>query len=300
MLNEPESIHIKHIVVMIACHNRRDQTVAAVGGIFASVGLQDVDVDVLVFDDGSTDGTAERLRASFGSQVQMYFGDGSNFWAKSMAKLEAEALSMPNIAAETMLLWLNDDVVLAADALERMKDAVSVFPDRVAAGTMVDPLTGAPTYGGFVRAGIHPLAFKLRPPVSQPVEVDTINGNFVGLTAQLARQIGGIDGQYAHAWADVDYGIRAAATTGRPMLLPGVFGTCSRNPLPSDSTIAVEWSRFISIKGAGNGRSTRRLLKLASPRTWIFWWTATYVKWWLMQLTNRVRRSRVSPGPITE
>lgn len=284
-----------HLIFLIASYNRYELTRAAIAAVLSAPSSAPVKRTVVLVDDGSPDRTAERVREEFRDGVEVLEGDGSFFWAKSMAVAEDHALGIADSLEGTLVVWLNDDVALEKDALDRLRIGAEKFPNGLVVGTMVDPQSKAPTYGGFRRVGSHPLAFAIQPPGEDAINLDTLNGNLVGVPAAVARQLGGIDGGFAHAWADIDYGQRALTSGYAVILLPGVFGTCARNASHSSASMVTEWRHFTSIKGAGNPASTRRLLRRLAPNTWWFWWTATYVKWWLTRLlTPLLRRTHVS------
>jgi len=274
----------QRVLAIMAAHNRRDTTLTAVTRLAASAKRASVAATIVLVDDGSTDGTSGAVTDATSIPVQIITGDGSWFWARSMAAAERRALELSNDG--DWLLWLNDDVVLDDDALARLIDASSARPGAIIVGSTRDPQTDAVTYGGMMRAGRHPLAFALTtPPRSGLAPIDTFNGNIVLVPVEAARELGGINGELSHALADIDYGWRARGTSRHAVLAPGTFGTCARNPERTFPTRRAQWRSFIGIKGGGNGKSTARVLRRLAPSTWAFWWTATYVVWWARRLS---------------
>jgi len=271
---------------LVAAHNRRDLTVRAITGALASAQAAGVTAHATLFDDGSTDGTPEAVTAASGDAVEILRGDGSAFWARSMAATERRALERKGIQAPTVLVWLNDDVSLDLDALPRLLTVHRENRQRILVGSMRDPESGETTYGGMRRNGRHPLAFALVEPGAEPIAVAAMNGNLVLVPAATARVLGGIDGEFSHSLADIDYATRSAREGTPVMLAPGTFGTCPRNTVHSARGLREEWSAFTSTKGGGNSRSTARILRRLAPATWWLWWTATYVVWW----ARRARR----------
>jgi GT2 family glycosyltransferase len=270
--------------VIIACHNRRDLTVESIGR-FSRSAVRLAEVGFTVLDDGSTDGTSDAL-LSMREAVTIARGDGKYFWARGMAQAEAEVLLTAR--DEDWIVWLNDDVVLDADALSRFVDAASqAGKESIFVGSMRDPESGRPTYGGLRRAGVHPLRFDLIQPSRDAVSADAMNGNLVFLRAATARRMGGIDGAFSHALADIDYGLRARKMGIDLIVLPGTFGSCARNASPPPVSIWEEWRRFIGVKGGGNPRSTRRFLRRHS-RYWLIPYLATYILWWSRRLPQRL------------
>lgn len=272
--------------VLIACHNRRLLTLHALRSVTACAEIAHVGLDITVFDDGSIDGTREAVVAEF-PDVYVMPGDGSAFWASAMSAAESAMMARHDGVHENneYVVWLNDDVDLDSDALVRMVPLLRSHPNSVLIGATRDPDSGAITYSGFQRYGRHPLHYGKVQPSEETVQVDTFNGNFVCVPIAVAKELGGIDGEYSHAWADIDYGFRCRRL-GVPMLLaPGTFGSCRLN-LVNTAPIRIEWSRFTGPKGAGNVRSLRRLLSRHGGPFWRVFFIGTYLLWWVRHTTR--------------
>lgn len=222
-------------------------------------------------------------------------GDGSAYWAKGMATAEQMVLSRPNVQDDDYLVWLNDDVRVDADAVDRLAKWVETEPDAVLVGAVRDADTGKLTYSGLQRSGLHPLSFARVPPsANRLTAVDTFNGNLVVVPVRMARDLGGIDGNFSHAFADIDYGLRAW-TAGVPVwLAPGTFGTCSLNAVPARVSLGRDWRRFTGPKGGGNLPSIVRLLKKVAPKTWPVYVASTYTLWFIREFYARTRGKLLS------
>ncbi|WP_172411690.1 glycosyltransferase family 2 protein [Arthrobacter globiformis] len=278
--------------VILATHNRRDTSVRSVSSLVSACRQAQAEITVTVFDDGSTDATVESLLEVFPA-LEVIPGDGSNFWAKSMHLAEAHvfsALSSKDGPEDEFIVWLNDDVVLDIDAFIRAADIASLHEDSVIAFAMRDPETLHPTYSGFRRPGLHPLRLVQVKPESYVQEIDTINGNLVFVPLRIAQRLGSIDGRYAHALADIDYGFRAKQAGIRVILAPGTYGTCPRNPVPCRQSLRSDWKSFIGVKGGGHPRSLLRMLRLGAPRLWPLFFGCTYFLWWLRALLRVLKR----------
>lgn len=142
-----------------------------------------MELGAVLVDDGSGDGTAPSVRRRFPS-VAVIEAAGDLYWAAAMARAESEA----TLQQPAYLLWLNDDVTLDPDALERLLDV-----DRgrgagrcIVVGALRDPVTGEVTYSGVRRRGLglHPLRVELVQPNSRVITVETFNGNVVLVRAR--------------------------------------------------------------------------------------------------------------------
>lgn len=263
--------------VIVACHNRRDLTVRAITTFAAAATAIGALADFTVFDDGSTDGTAEAL-AALDLPVARIAGDGSAFWSRSMAEAEGHVLRA--YGDEGYVVWLNDDVELDGDFLDVTLAAAKSVPSAVLVGAMRDPETGRVTYSGSRRAGFHPLSGVLVEPNGTLQEVDTFNGNLVFVPMRIARAIGGIDGSLSHFGADTDYGIQLRARGFQLFLLPRIVGSCARNPARPRGRVMDEWRMFVGVKGGGNYNTLKRILRKRYRYTWFGYVFVTYSRWW--------------------
>jgi hypothetical protein len=210
-----------------------------------------------------------------------------------MAFAETDALQRIRLGNKPnpYIVWLNDDVILDRDSFQRMSLITDANSDDIVIGSMRDPESGAVTYSGLRKHGLHPLSFQRVPASSTSQAVEVFNGNLVFVPWSVAVSLGGIDGDYSHALADIDYGLRAKAKGVGVQLAPGTFGTCARNAIPRPRAIAVEWRQFVGPKGPGNPKSMRKILKLTSPKSWPFYFLASYGLWWSRRLLKGVKTS---------
>jgi GT2 family glycosyltransferase len=287
--------------VIMACHNRRNLSVRSVLSAVAAASFARIPIDFTIFDDGSGDGTTEGLRA-LDADITVLSGDGSAFWAKSMAMAESEVLNGAEFCDQNncWIVWLNDDVTIDESAFQRAIDAGILTslnePETgvVGVGSVRDPETGSITYGGLRRTGLHPLRYS-QVPSSQTLEpIDTFNGNLVFVPEFIARRIGGIDGGFSHALADIDYGLRCRRLNIPVFLLPDTYGVCSRNTTEATGRFGEEWRRFTGPKGGGNLYSMVRILKKTSPYSWPAFASATYGLWFFRNLSRFWKRESLS------
>lgn len=267
------------ITVIMASHNRVRLTVVAIARAQQAADFASLDVNFIVFDDGSTDNTVSAL-ASLTQQIHVMHGDGNAYWAKGMANAEHVALNGELGSRPDYLVWLNDDVSLDLHAFAQLTRVPPGDFTKVLVGAMRDPVNEQITYSGFRRSGAHPLRFALIEPTTAHQAIDTFNGNFVLVPTAVAVRVGGIDGSYSHALADIDYGLRCARLGIAVVLMPGTHGTCARNDEPVYQHLFADWVSFVGIKGGGNFASLRRILRKSNPCTWAVFILISYALWW--------------------
>lgn len=280
------------VVVLMTCFNRRDTTVECLRSLVGQGG-PDVSVEVVLTDDGSTDGTACAAREVWPG-IRLVPGDGSLFWAKGMALAASAA------GDYDFLLWLNDDVTLDSGALTRLlathRSLACREKNAIVVGALRDPQTGAVTYSGVTRgSSLRPTRFTQVVPADRPVPADTMNGNLVLVPRGVVERVGQIDGGFSHGMADFDYGLRAGALGCEVWVAAETLGTCARNPpiqgwndpaLP----LSTRWRLMRSPKGLPP-RSWRRFTRRHAGPIWPVFWLSPYVHF----LVGAVLASR--PGP---
>lgn len=251
------------IAVIVACHNRRETTLQCLKALHACELGQEHELALHLVDDGSKDGTADAVRASYPS-ARIIVGDGSLFWNGGMRVAFESAIALDYDA----YLWLNDDTWLFPHALETMlrtlRDTAQCCGGRegVVVGSTCDPETGILTYGGLVRRrGARRHYYEHLAPAEMPQECESLNGNCVLIPRAVVMAIGNIDPAFVHAIGDWDYGFRARKAGFTLWLAPGFVGRCRENPvidapLSEQANIRQQLRRVCGPKGV-------------PPRAWI-------------------------------
>jgi GT2 family glycosyltransferase len=288
------------VVALLTCHNRKDLTLRSLDG-FVSQRFSTAappELQAVVVDDGSTDGTREAVQGRF-SSVHVIRADGTLYWARGMQLAESHAI----VDRPDFLLWLNDDVRLDAAALDALLATAAEHTDAVVVGALRDPETGVVTYSGVVQSRWHPMRTRLVEPTDSPLEADTFNGNLVLVPRAVFERVGPIDGAFSHGQADFDYGLRARRSGFRVLVAPGSLGTCARGSHHGtfyDTTLTLRrrWQLAQSAVGLPM-RSHARFLRRHGGRLWPLFWAAPYVKLTLSALATAPRR-RLSRARLRE
>ena len=272
------------VTAILTSHNRRAKTVACLRSYFAQRVPDRVVLDAVLVDDGSCDGTTDAVRA-LGSATTIVPGTGDLYWSHGMALAEEHALSR----GCDYLLWLNDDVVLDEDSVNRLLELAEARGNTsIVVGAVRDPGSGEITYSGVNQHRFHPLRFDRVVPGLEPVAVDTFDGNVVLVPITVASGVGSIDGHFAHAAADYDYGNRARRAGFTILLAPETIGTCVRDsayaPWLNPSLPLGERTRLLFGRKGVPPRARARYLRRHGGLLWPVYWLAPYGRFLLSLL----------------
>lgn len=249
------------LVVLMTCHNRVERTLACLRSLENQT-TNDVRIKVVLVDDGSTDGTAQRVAQEF-PDSEIVTGLGDLHWAGGMAVAERVAVSRDY----DFLLWLNDDVCLNEHALANLLAEAARIPGSIIVGAVVDPETDRPSYGALKRMGGHPMRFTLVPPGTAD-RVAAFNGNVVLIPRSARKSIGPIDGVFAHAYADLDYGLRARRAGVSLTQSSDFVASCVRNHGPAMPPRMIDRWRLSQVPTYQPWRSQVRYLRRHGGILW--------------------------------
>ncbi|MGA0608370.1 glycosyltransferase family 2 protein [Phenylobacterium sp. VNQ135] len=201
------------VTVIVSAHNRRQQTLSCFDALFGgNSGTHHI--RVVLTDDGSTDGTADAVRASFPS-VEIVAGNGALYWNRGMLAAWRHALTCNT----DYYLWLNDDTELRPGALDALIALQQTAPPKtIVVGRIVDS-EGKPIYGALrrvesdIKLGGVRIWRRIRTELAPPDEgsSDTFQGNCVLMPSSVVDDVGLLDPVFWHSEGDTDYGYRAKA-----------------------------------------------------------------------------------------
>lgn len=234
--------------MLIVSHNRRDLTVRAVRSLQGSRAMK---LHVVLFDDASTDSTVEAVMSEM-PDVTVVRGDGQAFWNGGLHSAWTRALLLDVDG----FLWLNDDVELDRDALDRLEAQWGALQqlgqDMFVLAGATRGRDGRLTYGGMKRRrNPWTLKLELQAETKDLQSIDTFNGNIVLVPRSVTDKIGLNDRDFFHKFGDVDYGLTAAAAGIPIYVVPGTLGICEANIPTAYSRLSLRerWLLVNSHKG---------------------------------------------------
>lgn len=222
-----------HIITLVTCHNRCNYTIAALNSLSCQSGLNNVSLEHILVDDGSSDGTTKAIEETF-SNVLVIPGTGGLYWAGGM-RYGWERI-VKNKPFDFLFVY-NDDTIFQPDALSQLLKVAQTWLHSsqpfVVVGTVVDPKTGIPTYGGRRRSSrYHPLKFAhLIEPNGAVQQADVFNMNAALISPNALDRIGFLAPYFVHSGADYEFGLRLRDSGGLILVAPDVVGTCKANPI---------------------------------------------------------------------
>lgn len=204
-----------------------DQAGEAAAALLASEG---VDIGVTVVDNGSGDGSVERLASRLGPDRVVALKENGGYAAGMNAGLD-RALEGE---AEAVLL-VTQDTVVAADAVSEMVAALLADPGLGVVGPVVyygdrsDEVFSA----GAMLEPDRASSRAVRPgPGSSPYDVDTIDGCCMLLRRAMVERLGRLDPRYFMYYEETEYCRRARQAGWRIAVVPGARAWQSRPVVP--------------------------------------------------------------------
>lgn len=214
----------------MAVYNRLDMTIETVKKL-QEMSDDLIEIDITVCDDGSTDGTSDKLKSLF-PNVKVIQTSGDQFWAKSMAIADKESFQFEY----DYLVWLNDDTTLNSDSFQCIISDYKTLSrnDCILVGALHDPITKLRSYSGCVHYEIgHDNHLEFISPMGIPVKIGMFSGNFVVIPKSVRAIVGPISSKFSHGWADMYYGFQAKKLKVDIFLMSDYVGSSALNPLYS-------------------------------------------------------------------
>lgn len=273
------------VAVIITCYNRREKTLTCLKHLINQEGIGEIDLNVYLVDDGSTDGTGAAVRKNF-PQVHVLQGDGTLYWNGGMRFAFAKAIKNKY----DYYLWLNDDTFIYKDSLQLLVGTSNTLRQQrgnpvIIVGAIKDIDNENVNYGGFVqKSRLQPLKFIQLKYRITPQLCDTFNGNVVLIPDKIVQIIGNMNSKYSKMqMGDLDYGLRAKYAGFESWVAPGFTGECASNT--NEGTLfdqKLSFEERIRIMKTPQGVPPAKEWMIFTKRhagfLWPFYWFRTIVR----------------------
>lgn len=253
-----------NIYVLLSSFNRLDKTILCIQSVLAQVVIG-YEIKIILFDDGSTDGTTDNVMKNFPS-VSLLLGNSSNYWCRSMYK--AYQFIADQLSDHDFIFCLNDDVSLYEHSLQNLLSQFSELKNNegsVIAGRFENS-KGLLTYGGLQRIG----GIKYMLESQGNSKVDTLNFNGVLIPGFIINNNGFLDPKFEHSMGDIEYGLRLTAQKISIMTSSNILGRCESNDLTDYFSNLNFYRRFrLSLSK-----------KYFPPKSWLYFTIKTCGRVW--------------------
>lgn len=225
---------LRKIAVVMPVYNRRDTTLQGLKSL-SRIDRDGLEVNVVVVDDASTDGTAAAIAEQF-PDVHLVHGDGNLHYAAGTNRGIEKALQF----VPEFIVTANDDAVFHHRFLNRMIETADKNPRSIIGALLL--LWDQPhkvfqvgqrweTFrGGWVMPddltafNVPEFAF----------DVECIVGNCVLFPVAAIKENGLMDEErFPHGWGDAQYMMRMSKAGWRLMIEPKAFVWCEPNTYPA-------------------------------------------------------------------
>lgn len=197
------------IAVLLTVFNRVDKTVKCLDRLFNSfVNVANLDVEVYITNDGSTDSTKEVLKEKYSSKkLHVLEGDGTLYWNGGMNNSWQAALQEGGYDG---FLWLNNDSYVYSNLWKEIIDthnySLSKFEKGgIYVGSTKDAKLGEFTYGGFIYTNKWTLKDKFLKPNGCFQLCQAAHGNITFVAVDVVKSEGIFCSDYIHSGGDHDY-----------------------------------------------------------------------------------------------
>lgn len=269
----------RRISAVVPTLDTREMTAGCVDALLAARLPGEAELEVVVVDDGSRDGTAEELSRRPG--VRVLRNEAPRGYSRAVNRGAAEA-------SGELLLLLNSDTVVGEGSLEGLLAAFDADASLAIAGAVLTYPDGSPQWSAgreptlawllAQASGIPPLLGRLpgwrrlRPlQTSAAREADWVTGAAVAVRATVWRELGPFDESYRFYAQDLDLCLRARDRGHRVRVLPelrvvhrhGATISSREGEVVGSADLGLLWGDLVRWAGKRHGERFARRARAA-------------------------------------
>jgi GT2 family glycosyltransferase len=211
------------VTVIITSFNRRDITLACLTRLYEQTIPSEITLEVILFDDGSTDGTIKEVANRFPRVIALQ-GTGSDYWATSVRHVLRWIAQEPQGQQPGLVLLLNDDMTLYPDALEKLLGCSARRNHKAIVGGAVEIATGGIEASARVwkRTSLRPRQLPLS---ENEQECDAVPGHAMLFPYSLLAECRFYGENLTHGFFDTVLCARAKRLGANVVMVPGALGS---------------------------------------------------------------------------
>ncbi len=227
---------VKRVEIVTPVHNRREITLQCLRSL-ARLDRENLEIHIVIVDDGSTDGTSEAIGKDF-PDVEIVRGNG-NFWFTEGTNVGVRAALKHN---PDYVLMINDDQVFDSDSLKYLVETAEKYPRSVVGSLLllwdtphklfqVAPVWN--TWQGGWQLWDHQTIWTIP---KKPWKVDIIVGNCVLMPVEAIREEGLMNSKRYPNFGDAEYTPRLRKKNWQLLIEPRARVFCQPNTIPKRVT----------------------------------------------------------------
>ncbi len=250
---------IKRVEIIAPVHNRRDITLQCLRSL-SRINKENLEVHIIIVDDGSTDGTEESINREF-PEVEVIRGDG-NLWFTGGTNLGIETALKYN---PDYILTINDDEVFDENFLKFMVECAETNPRSIIGSLLLlwdEPhklFQVSPKWNTFTGGFRHWYKQTIWTVPENPWEVEIIVGNCVLFPVEAIKESGLMNQKRHPHYGDSEYTPRMRRNGWKLLIEPRARVFCQPNNVaPSLKKMGMKKLLRTLFIDKGNGNSFYR------------------------------------------
>lgn len=188
------------VFVLIPTRNRKELLLRCIDSLFKQ---KYKNIEIIIVDDGSTDGTIDILKEK---NVTILQGDGNLWWTGAMRKGVDHIMPISN--KNDFILIQNDDTYMGPNYIEDLVSKSNSEKRSILGTPLKDKYSGELQYNShrFINGLLRPVVIDSK---NEILSTDTLSGRGVLIPIEVFYKIGNFSKVFPHYSADYDFFCRA-------------------------------------------------------------------------------------------